>query len=250
MDTYSNLIFFKRGEVTLLNKKLLMGISNIEEIDTENALVFTLADEFYINSSSNSFNFYKLDVLNSDANNRNNFNFYANNKKVNISSYSFKPNTQVIVKSKTNNFNYSGNFSQFSYQTHTSNWTIVSKHFFLAKSIDQPLPQWINTNNNKPITSFKYFFDNSRLSSVPYNLFENNNQITSLDFSFYDCTNLTTAPDIPNSVTNMRYTFVNCTNLVGILNIYSNVVTGSSNCFDNHSPSKNLDGLERTIFVE
>lgn len=220
----------------MLNKKLLMGISNIEEIDTENALVFTLADEFDIDG--NRFNFYKIDTNNND---QNNFNFYANNKKVNISSYSFKPNTQVIVKSKTNNFNYSGNFYQKSWDGPSSNGTIDSEYFFLAKSIDQPLPQWINKTTNIPKTSFRDFFQHSRLSFVPYNLFENNDQITLLTYSFYNCTNLTTPPDIPNNVTDMYCTFYKCTNLIGTLNIYSKIVSNSVYCFYNHSPSKNLD---------
>ena len=220
----------------MLNKKLLMGISNIEEIDTENALVFTLADEFDIDG--NRFNFYKIDTNNND---QNNFNFYANNKKVNISSYSFKPNTQVIVKSKTNNFNYSGNFYQKSWAGPSSNGTIDSEYFFLAKSIDQPLPQWINKTTNIPKTSFRDFFQHSRLSFVPYNLFENNDQITLLTYSFYNCTNLTTPHDIPNNVTDMYCTFYKCTNLIGTLNIYSKIVSNSVYCFYNHSPSKNLD---------
>ena len=221
----------------MLNKKLLMGISNIEEIDTENELVFTLADKFDVDG--NRFSFYEIATINND---RNNFNFYANNEKVNISSYSFKPNTQVIVKSRTNNFNYSGNFCQQSWGTFSDHEDIIfSQYFFLAKSIDQPLPQWINTTNNTPITNFSNFFHSSKLSSVPYNLFENNDQITSLDRSFDNCTNLTTAPDIPNNVTVMYGTFYNCGNLVGTMNIYSKEIYNSRICFYKHFPAKNLD---------
>ena len=57
------------------------------------------------------------------------------------------------------------------------------------------------------------FTYNRNITSVTFNdgiTFTNNN----MAYTFYYCSNLTQAPEIPNSVTNMASTFYRCSNLI------------------------------------
>lgn len=63
------------------------------------------------------------------------------------------------------------------------------------------------------------FYECTGLTTVP----EIPNSVTNMGNTFYGCTGLTTAPEIPNSVTSMRSTFYGCTNLTGEITINANL---------------------------
>ena len=81
----------------------------------------------------------------------------------------------------------------------------------------------ITFTNNSMSNTFSYCTNLTQAPNIP-------NSVTNMSNTFYYCRNLTQAPNIPNSVTNMSYTFNYCTNLTQIPNI-PNSVTNMSYTF-------------------
>ena len=75
------------------------------------------------------------------------------------------------------------------------------------------IPQYIYNEEKErfmEVTSLEYaFYECTGLTTAP----EIPNSVTDMKEAFYGCTGLTTAPEIPNSVTDMIYTFSGCTGL-------------------------------------
>ena len=75
------------------------------------------------------------------------------------------------------------------------------------------VPQYIKIDGKNEfyqVTDMKYtFYKCSNLTTAP----EIPNSVTSMSNTFDECSNLTTAPEIPNSVTDMKATFYGCSSL-------------------------------------
>ncbi len=92
------------------------------------------------------------------------------------------------------------------------------------------IPKYIKTAEDeefKPVSSLLYTFDGcSQITKAP----EVPNSVTSMEGTFIGCTSLSEAPIIPNSVTDMSYTFSGCTNLSQVP-IIPNSVTSMEGTF-------------------
>ena len=117
--------------------------------------------------------------------------------------------------------------------TPNSTATLVTKYIGANTAVVTPnkikkLPVVLQ---NSPNASSGVFTNNQNITSVTFSdgiTFTNNSMV----YTFYSCTNLTQAPNIPNSVTNMYRTFYYCTNLTQAPNI-PNSVTNMSYTFFN-----------------
>lgn len=70
--------------------------------------------------------------------------------------------------------------------------------------------------------------------------------VTSMAYTFYYCTNLVTAPEIPDSVISMEYTFKGCTSLTGTIVIDANPEYYLE-CFTNTTQPIKLTGLSTKL---
>ena len=165
----------------MLNKKLLMAISNIKELYQE--LKFT---SMSIVNNENIFKDIPTITLKTQLNN-----------KLNLQENNIKSDQNIFSINITNNSSYtiSGNLEKF-----------PSVNFYNC--------QWLETVN---------------LPEVMWN-YRRNNYETNMSKCFYLCTNLTTAPNIPDSVVDMSDCFSKCSRLTTISNIPNSVINMSS-CF-------------------
>ena len=222
----------------MLNKKLLMAISNIKELYQE--LKFTSIGD---DSSKNVFKSISDTTITTQLNNK--LNLSVNNIINDQNIFSIN----IINDS---NYNISGNLEKFpSVNFYNCSW---------LESVELPEVLW-NYNSNKYETSMSYCFYDCINLTIPPNIPDNvtimrgcfyscidlttapeyiGNSVTDMSSCFCRCYNLTTAPDIPNSVTNMVRCFNACYNLTGTMNIYSTEVTNVYRCFYNHYTNKPL----------
>ena len=115
-------------------------------------------------------------------------------------------------------------YSKYFEYTTNSSATLITKYIGTDTNVSVPnkikrMPVIIQNSTN---ASSGVFTNNRNIKSV---IFKNSVTFTnnSMAYTFYSCTNLTQAPNIPNSVTNMYRTFYNCTNLTQAPNIPNSV---------------------------
>ena len=198
----------------MLNKKLLMAISNIKELYQE--LKFTS-----VGTASNK-NVFKYISTNDKSKVSNKLAIYENETET---------NQNLFTLNIANNSEYSinGNLEKFpSVNFHSCQW---------LETVELPEIMWNYNSDNYETNMSSCFQYCNNLTTVP-NI---PNSVTNMSWCFYYCDNLTTAPNIPNSVTDMSSCFYYCDNLIGNLNIYSNEVTDVYRCFYNHYTNKPLN---------
>lgn len=221
----------------MLNKKLLMSISNIKELYQE--LKFTS-----VGAASNK-NIFKYISTNDKSKVSNKLAIYENGAEIN-------QNLFALNIANNSEYNINGNLEKFpSVNFYSCRW---------LETVELPEIMWNYIRNNYETNVCNCFYSCTNLTTspnIPDSVIDMSgcfsyctnlttisnipNSVTDMSSCFQHCNNLTTPPNIPDSVIDISNCFFYCTKLTGNLNIYSNEITNVYKCFGNHYTNKPLN---------